>query len=278
MRQNSPPTRRSQFGLRLDLGLGPRFEFGDGGFPGVDISSPGLVDRHCFGLDVIQVTEGAQRSERIEHELRVVLGLDEGAPPMLQVDDLQFRFGNDDTVAGAEPTRNHVGEVEALLDQHLRITIGLPCKRDVFLDEGDVVIDQLSISVSIQSDVGLKVGASFRARRSFHSARACATVSCAAAADIESGSRDSSTALGRQFSHRCAPDAESNACWSGIGQLLRLGEQPPVLCRVNRRQLVCAGGHDQLTHLLGHALAGELGEHSTHLRERHRLRLRCRFG
>ena len=120
------PTRRSQFGFRIDLGLGPRFEFGDGGFPGVDVAPAGLMDRYRHLLDVIQVTEGAQRTQRVQHELRVALGFNEDALPILQVDDLQLGFGDDQAIAGAETSRHDVGEVEALLDQHLRITTGLP--------------------------------------------------------------------------------------------------------------------------------------------------------
>ena len=56
---------------------------------------------------------------------------------------MQLGFGDDEAVAGAEPAWHDVGEVEALLDQHLRITAGLPRDRDVFLDEGDVVVGQV---------------------------------------------------------------------------------------------------------------------------------------
>ena len=57
------------------------------------------------------------RAERVEPKLLVARS-DHAMPlPILQVDDLQLGFGDDHTVAGAEPTRNNVGEVEALLDR-----------------------------------------------------------------------------------------------------------------------------------------------------------------
>lgn len=84
-----------------------------------------------------------ERPQGVEHQLRVALGIDENALAVLQVDDLQLRFGDDQAVSGAEPARHDVGEVETLLDQHLRITTGFPRDRDVFLDEGDVVVGQV---------------------------------------------------------------------------------------------------------------------------------------
>lgn len=122
------PARRSQLGLRLHLGLSPCEEVGDAGFPSVNVAPPGLVDRHRNIGDVIQVPESVDGSERVQHELRVVCGLDEDALPVLEIDDLQLGFGDDHAVAGTETARHDVGEVEALLDQHLRITTGLPCQ------------------------------------------------------------------------------------------------------------------------------------------------------
>ena len=122
------PTRRSQLGLRLHLGLSPCEEVGDAGFPSVNVAPPGLVDRHRNIGDVIQVPESVDGSERVQHELRVVCGLDEDALPVLEIDDLQLGFGDDHAVAGTETARHDVGEVEVLLDQHLRITTGLPCQ------------------------------------------------------------------------------------------------------------------------------------------------------
>lgn len=67
-------------------------------------------------------------SERVQHELRVVCGLDEDSLPVLEIDDLRLGFGDDHAVAGTETARHDVREVEALLNQHLRITTGLPCQ------------------------------------------------------------------------------------------------------------------------------------------------------
>lgn len=228
------PTRRSQFGLRLDLGLSPREELCDAGFPGVDVASSGLVNRHRNIGDVIQIPEHVQRTQRVQHQLRVALGLYEDVLPVLQIDYLQLGFSDDHTVAGAKPARHDVAEVETLLDQHLRITTGFPRQRDMFLDERHVVVGQV-LHLGVDS-----VGCGLEGRRVVQGTselplgEGVCDGALFAAADEVSCSRDSRTALGGQFSHRRAPDAESNACWSGIGQLSRLGEQPAVLRRVNR--------------------------------------------
>ena len=71
-----------------------------------------------------------------------MLGLDHDTLAVLQIDDLKRGLGDDHAVAGTEPTRHHMGEIQALLDEHLRISTHLPHITQPFLNEGHVVIRQ----------------------------------------------------------------------------------------------------------------------------------------
>lgn len=84
----------------------------------------------------------ASPAEGIEHQLRVVLGLDHDPLAVLQIDDLKRGLSDDDAVAGTEPARHDVGEVQALLDEHLRISTRPPHVAQPLQDEGHVVVGQ----------------------------------------------------------------------------------------------------------------------------------------
>ena len=74
----------------------------------------------------------------------------------------------------------------------------------------------------------------------------------------------------------CAPEALSSACWSGIGDRLRLFQQLPILVRVSLGELVCASRLDQLTNLRGVACLRQARQHHADLLQRHRHNLRGR--
>ena len=71
-----------------------------------------------------------------------MLGLDHDTLDILQIDDLKRGLSDDHAVAGAESVWHHVGEVQALLDEHLRISTRLPHVTQPLLNEGHVVIRQ----------------------------------------------------------------------------------------------------------------------------------------
>ena len=91
----------------------------------------------------MQIPESVDCTECVRHELRVALGFDEDALPVLQVDDLECGFGDDHAIPGAKTSRNHMAEIQALLDEHLRITTGFLRDGDAFLDERHIVVREV---------------------------------------------------------------------------------------------------------------------------------------
>lgn len=71
-----------------------------------------------------------------------MLGLDHDPLAVLQIDNLKRGLSDDHAVAGAEPTRHNVGEVQALLDEHLQISTVVLHIAQPLLNEGRIVIRQ----------------------------------------------------------------------------------------------------------------------------------------
>ncbi|CAB0921878.1 hypothetical protein FRC0414_02334 [Corynebacterium diphtheriae] len=71
-----------------------------------------------------------------------MLSFDHDTLAVLQIDDLKRGLSDDHAVPGAEATRHDVGEVQALLDEHLRISTPPPHITQPLLNESHVVIRQ----------------------------------------------------------------------------------------------------------------------------------------
>ena len=92
-----------------------------------DIGFPGLVDGHADGINVVNAVKDLQRTQGIQHHLRIIHGADLHAFAVLIVHDVQFTVSDDNAVGGAEAVLYPAGEIHSLLDQDDRVGAGLLC-------------------------------------------------------------------------------------------------------------------------------------------------------
>ena len=102
-----------------------------------------MIDRELDPADVVQVSEGIQRTQRIALELAVagpVLagGGDQDADAIFQINDVQQVIRDDHTVAGAKSMLDPFGEVQGLLDADQRVSAHTSGLSDLLHDEGGV--------------------------------------------------------------------------------------------------------------------------------------------
>ena len=124
-RPQFPLTGVGQLRGGLHHGLRPVEQLLDGGLPHADVALTRLVDDQAHPADLVDHAVGGQGAEGVQHKLRVVLGADFDAFAVLEVDEGHGAVADDEGVAGAEPVRDDVGEVDALLDGEERAGAGL---------------------------------------------------------------------------------------------------------------------------------------------------------
>ena len=76
-----------------------------------------LVDGHGNRLDVVETIEDTECAERIQHHLRIFLGIHQHALAVLQIDNVEELVRHDKAVAGAEAVLDVLREV----DSHLKL-------------------------------------------------------------------------------------------------------------------------------------------------------------
>ena len=89
--------------------------------PGGHILPAGLVDAHAHLSDVVEGVKQPERAQGIQHHLGILLGLNQNALAVLEVDDVEQLVRHDDAVPGAEAFRDPAGEVQPLLDEDQRV-------------------------------------------------------------------------------------------------------------------------------------------------------------
>ena len=99
-----------------------------------------LVDGHGNRLDVVEAIEDAECAEGIQHHLRILFGIHQYALSVLQIDNVEELVRHDKAVAGAEAIRHIAGEVQPLLNEHLRVRAVLPGFLNGFQNELQVTV------------------------------------------------------------------------------------------------------------------------------------------
>jgi hypothetical protein len=72
-----------------------------------DGAEPRLVDHHAHAVEVLRQAEFAERGQRVDLQLLVVLGVDSHAAPILQIDHDQLALGQDHRVGWCRARRPH---------------------------------------------------------------------------------------------------------------------------------------------------------------------------
>ena len=134
------------FAFEGKLGLGfqrffrPIQKLGNRNAPYADILPARLVDGHGNRLDVIETIEDAERTESVQHHLRILFGIHQHALAVLQIDNVEELVRHDEAVAGAEAVRHIAGEVQPLLNEHLWVRAILPGFLNGFQNELQVTV------------------------------------------------------------------------------------------------------------------------------------------
>lgn len=82
-----------------------------------DVLKPRLDDRHGNALDIKQIVIGVQGAQRIQHHLRVVVGIHEHAASCFEITDMQDAGSQDHHISGAEAAGGDVAVIQPFLYQ-----------------------------------------------------------------------------------------------------------------------------------------------------------------
>ena len=133
-------TLEGKFRLGLQRLFRPIPKLGNGNDPSADILPARLVDGHRNCLNVVETIEDAECAKRIQHHLRIFLGIHQHALAVFQVNNVEELVRHDETVAGPETVWHIAGEVQPLLNEHLGVRAILPGFLDGFQNEFHVAV------------------------------------------------------------------------------------------------------------------------------------------
>ena len=115
-------------------------KLGNGNDPGADILPARLVDGHRNCLNVVETIEDAERTEGVQHHLRILFGIHQHALAVFQVNNVEELVRHNEAVAGPETVRHIAGEVQPLLNEHLWVRAILPGLLDGFQNEFHIAV------------------------------------------------------------------------------------------------------------------------------------------
>ena len=92
-----------------------------GHFKGADITQTRLKDGHNHTVNIEYAVKHLQRTNTVNHHLCVVDRINLHAFAVLEVDNMNGRTVNDDTVGSTETAFDEPGEINLLFNKHQRL-------------------------------------------------------------------------------------------------------------------------------------------------------------